>query len=170
MMWSSFTWKISSVFSKILLVSQREKMGITPVNPEQACPLQERLFSTEPTLIISLIAATRTISFLLSEWLWARWAASCKTQTFVSLALHPHNYLLTIVSTFYISCWEMSSKKSLNQNFQIFKTWTQNHSDFAAVNLLLSVDWNSQNKKAKTKEPQHFSCDASTIISVRNDV
>lgn len=42
-------------------------MGITPVNPEQACPLQERLLSTEPTLIISLIAATRTISFLLSE-------------------------------------------------------------------------------------------------------
>jgi len=43
------------------------KMGITPVNPEQACPLQERLFSTEPTLIISLIAATRTITFILSE-------------------------------------------------------------------------------------------------------
>lgn len=42
-------------------------MGITPVNPEQACPLQERLFSTEPTLIISLIAATRTITFILSE-------------------------------------------------------------------------------------------------------
>lgn len=39
-------------------------MGITPVNPEQACPLQEHLFSTEPTLVISLIAATRTITLL----------------------------------------------------------------------------------------------------------
>lgn len=41
-------------------------MGITPANPEQACPLQERLFNTEPTLVISLIAATRTTAFLFS--------------------------------------------------------------------------------------------------------
>jgi len=44
-------------------------MGITPVNPEQACPWQEHLFNAEPTLVISLIAANQTITFLFSECL-----------------------------------------------------------------------------------------------------
>lgn len=92
MMWSSFTWKISSVFSKILLVSQRENGDYTS-KPWASMPTAGAFVQQEPPLIICLITATRTITFLLSEWLWARWAASCKTQTFISLALHPPNYL-----------------------------------------------------------------------------
>lgn len=39
-------------------------MGITPVNPEQACPLQEHFFSAETALQVFLIAATWTITLL----------------------------------------------------------------------------------------------------------
>lgn len=68
-------WCEVALLERFLLCFQKSfwfpggKMGITPVNPEQACPLPERLFSTEPTVVVSSIAATRTIPFLSSECL-----------------------------------------------------------------------------------------------------
>lgn len=59
-------------------------MGITPVKPEQACPLQGHFFSAETTLVSSLIAATWMVT-LPTKPFGATRAAFCKTATFVNL-------------------------------------------------------------------------------------
>lgn len=66
-------------------------MGITPVNPEQACPLQEHFFSAEIALLVSLIAATWTIT-VLTKTFGVTWLPSVR-QKLCKLGVYPPHYL-----------------------------------------------------------------------------
>lgn len=68
MMWSSFAWKISSVFSKILLVSRRENGDYTS-KPWASTPIARAFVQHGTNAGGFLNCSTRTIPFLCSECL-----------------------------------------------------------------------------------------------------
>lgn len=99
-MWSSFAWKIFSVFSKILLVSQRENGDYTS-KPWASMPIAGTFiqYRTNTGDFLNCSNSDNCFSFLRMPFA-ARWAASCKKRTFISLGYYPPNYSWRIGTTF----------------------------------------------------------------------
>ena len=100
MTWSSFAWKISSVFSKILLVPQRENGDYTS-KPWASMPMAGAFIQcrTNTGDFLNCSKSDNYFSFLRMPF-GARWAASRKTGTFTSFGFYPPNYLWRITTTF----------------------------------------------------------------------
>lgn len=93
MMWSSFAWKISSVFSKILLVSRRENGDYTS-KPRASMPIAGAFIQYRANSggFLNCSNSDNSFSFLRMPF-GARRAVSCKTGTFRSVGVYPPNYL-----------------------------------------------------------------------------
>lgn len=89
-------------------------MGITPVNPEQACPLQEHFFSAEIALLVSLIAATWTIT-VLTKTFGVTWLPSVR-QKLCKLGVYPPHYLWRIATTFSTVQKQLAGKLTLQSS------------------------------------------------------